>query len=201
MNTEDILCQQAFMNIKAYFEDNGCEDVKEDLQILDNFFQRQLENDASWIEDFLQSDGVKTTSSLQISPLSLSVKMMDVKFNTIMHAFQAQKVQYSKNQFAYTEEQMKDCMKSFANVSLDDANRMGRSIALDVEKWNGDKVQIMEKLLRLAYNQHSHVPQSLAKVHGCTIFEDVIPDDFWGAGSSHSGKNTIGELWMHIRDY
>ena len=65
---------------------------------------------------------------------------------------------------------------------------------------NEEKVQIMEKLLRLKLEQNPYVKKKLLETKDYLIVEDSPKDDFWGWGVNRDGENMLGKLWMKLRD-
>ncbi|MBO7393826.1 MAG: NADAR family protein [Abditibacteriota bacterium] len=66
--------------------------------------------------------------------------------------------------------------------------------------WDEVKVQIMEELLRLKLAQNPYVKKKLLETGDCLIVEDSPKDSFWGWGKDRKGENTLGKLWMKLRD-
>ena len=66
--------------------------------------------------------------------------------------------------------------------------------------WDMVKVGIMEELLRLKLDQNEYVKKKLLETKDYLIVEDSPKDNFWGWGSSRDGENTLGKLWMKLRD-
>ena len=65
---------------------------------------------------------------------------------------------------------------------------------------NDEKVEIMERLLRLKVEQNPYVKKKLLETKDYLIVEDSPKDDYWGWGISRDGENKLGKLWMKIRD-
>lgn len=169
---------------------------------LNNLFDDPL---AALQDQYESGSSSGLTSSNRLSPLHISVTMLGTKFPTIMHAFQASKVQYDKKyadrHATDIEEEQKTRMKLFAQEDLPTVNLWGSakgSIDLDVSKWDDDKTGIMRQLLMEACKQNSHVSDTLDSTVG-EIYEDALPDLFWGYASG-TGLNMIGKLWKDIRD-
>lgn len=58
----------------------------------------------------------------------------------------------------------------------------------------------MEEILQTKATQRQDVREVLKKTGNRKIFENYPVDNFWGVGPDGNGKNTVGELWMKIRD-
>lgn len=155
-------------------------------------------------EESFQPDNL--TATLGLSPLHIPVTMMDTMFNSIMHAFQAAKVLYDKKYDSCGDEdiaaqEQANRMKPFATAALSTVNAWGGAsgtINLDIQRWDADKTSIMRRLMVEACKQNPVVKSSLLKTTG-DIYEDTLPDHFWGYCKGR-GQNTTGELWKNIRD-
>lgn len=79
-----------------------------------------------------------------------------------------------------------------------------------VEPLSDKDVENMELCIRLKIEQHPDLRQALLATAGKKIYEDVTSRGrkgtnlFWGAikheDGSWEGKNTLGEIWMKVRD-
>lgn len=66
--------------------------------------------------------------------------------------------------------------------------------------WPDQRVAVMREILVAKASQHDDVRECLLKTGKRTIIENSPVDEFWGAGPNGDGVNTIGKLWMEIRD-
>lgn len=66
--------------------------------------------------------------------------------------------------------------------------------------WDEVKVQNMEMIIRLKYEQHSFIQKVLKESGSLEIIEMNNNDSFWGWGKDYSGRNELGKIWMRIRD-
>lgn len=66
--------------------------------------------------------------------------------------------------------------------------------------WQKVKVQIMKEILILKMNQHLYIQKKLLETGDREIIENSWRDSFWGWGENQDGQNTLGKLWMEIRD-
>lgn len=62
------------------------------------------------------------------------------------------------------------------------------------------KLEIMEMILRLKFDQHEYVRKSLFRTGDVRIVENSPEDSFWGRGQDWNGENHLGRIWMKIRD-
>lgn len=67
--------------------------------------------------------------------------------------------------------------------------------------WFDVKLEIMERLLRLKFEQHAEVRRQLSISFRYTPVENSPDDDFWGIAykKGRKGKNHMGKLWEKIR--
>jgi len=66
--------------------------------------------------------------------------------------------------------------------------------------WQEVKLEVMEKLLRLKFAQHSYIRRKLLETGTAPLIEDSPKDAFWGRGPDGKGQNQLGKLWMKIRE-
>jgi N-glycosidase YbiA len=66
--------------------------------------------------------------------------------------------------------------------------------------WGSKKVAVVEAILRTKLSQHPEVREALEESGQEEIVENSPTDYFWGEGADGSGQNTLGKLWMKIRD-
>ena len=66
--------------------------------------------------------------------------------------------------------------------------------------WNDVKVKTMRAILKEKVAQHQYVRRKLIATGDRELVEDSWRDDFWGWGPNKDGENTLGKLWMQIRE-
>lgn len=62
------------------------------------------------------------------------------------------------------------------------------------------RAEIMKEVLRAKAHQHEIVRTVLEKTGSKKIIENSPIDSYWGAGPEGKGENTLGRIWMNIRD-
>lgn len=62
-----------------------------------------------------------------------------------------------------------------------------------------DKYALMERLCRAKLVQHPDI-QTLLKGSGTRPLLKVHTDSDWGTGDDGNGKNSMGEIWMKLRE-
>lgn len=65
--------------------------------------------------------------------------------------------------------------------------------------WDDVKVGIMREILLAKVAQHEYVRRKLLETGDRLLVEDSWRDDFWGWGPNRDGQNTLGKLWMSVR--
>lgn len=65
---------------------------------------------------------------------------------------------------------------------------------------DNEKIEIMEKLLRLKIEQNPYVKKKLLETKDYLIVEDSPKDNYWGWGINRDGENQLGKLWMKLRE-
>lgn len=68
------------------------------------------------------------------------------------------------------------------------------------ENWEGTKRAVMKRILQEKVKQHSYIKEKLLLSGTREIIEDSPSDSFWGSRSDGKGENTLGKLWMEIRE-
>lgn len=66
--------------------------------------------------------------------------------------------------------------------------------------WDLLKIGIMYDILVEKVRQHEYVRKKLLETGNRELIEDSWRDDFWGWGINKDGQNTLGRLWMKIRE-
>jgi ribA/ribD-fused uncharacterized protein len=120
------------------------------------------------------------------------VEIWDKKFQTSEHAYQWKK--FEKSNPAVAEEIFKATNPNDVK-RISDAHKASAS-----PEFHEMKIIIMEEILRAKTAQHEKVRKILKESGTKTIVENSPIDSFWGAGHDGKGENTLGKLWMKIRD-
>lgn len=113
-------------------------------------------------------------------------------FPTVEHAYQYKK--FADTDLAWAE-------RIRRAKSPYEAKRLGwqRIIALDT--WNSEREGVMRELLTLKIAQHQDVRDALLETGNRAILEYSSNGDiFWGVGPDYSGINTLGKIWMALRE-
>ena len=70
----------------------------------------------------------------------------------------------------------------------------------DDPNWREKRVAIMEEIVRAKHDQHQLIQDTLRETGNKPIVETNDNDAFWGWGSDGNGENTLGKIWMKLRD-
>jgi ribA/ribD-fused uncharacterized protein len=70
----------------------------------------------------------------------------------------------------------------------------------DDPSWREKRVAIMEEIVRVKYEQHPLIQETLRKSGTMSIVETNENDLFWGWGPDGKGENMLGKIWMKLRD-
>ena len=66
--------------------------------------------------------------------------------------------------------------------------------------WKDERVAVMRAIIDTKHDQHEYVRRKLQESGDRELIEDSWRDDFWGWGPNHDGANTLGRLWMELRE-
>jgi ribA/ribD-fused uncharacterized protein len=120
-----------------------------------------------------------------------SIKYKGVRYATVEHAYHCQR---------YPDTTDSDIRRYIAKeTSARKAWKLSQTFKSYQHKdWDTIKVNVMEELCRAKMDQHEDVKQALLSSGDYLILKDY-PDEFWGVGIN-GGKNTMGCIWMKLRD-
>lgn len=167
--------------VKDCFINGFCLDKEDDRSDpIDDIFHDMLQD---------QTEKKVTSSASNLIATQICVKIDDIEYPSIVHAFQAAKV-LSSDAPDKVEQQ-----KLIAKSKISVANAMGRSCKIDLQQWEQDKGPIMRNILSLAVEQDDDVKQFLLGTGTETIHEDVMGGE-WNTDNG----NKLGELWMEVRE-
>lgn len=90
----------------------------------------------------------------------------------------------------------------FINIDGFTAKRLGKSIKIDVKKWDEIKDYMMFAVVQAKFKQCDAFRRKLMDTGGREIIEgNDHGDDYWGVcNKTKSGKNKLGKILMTIRD-
>ena len=138
-----------------------------------------------------ENDQVWKTSQVGLNPLELKPKYSDTRFRSMMHLFQANKYKCLLHPLNDAEVQVK--MLEMADMELDKVNKLGRAIAIDLHQWEQVKLNVMKGICLLILEENHNLVDALESMPSdVTLFEDSLPDNYWGG----HGLNNMGKLWI-----
>jgi ribA/ribD-fused uncharacterized protein len=80
------------------------------------------------------------------------------------------------------------------------ARRLSRQHSIIAEQWDTQRVAVMRELLTAKVFQHEDVREALRKTGNMAIIEKGREgDSFWGVGPDEDGQNTLGKIWIVLR--
>jgi ribA/ribD-fused uncharacterized protein len=113
-------------------------------------------------------------------------------FSTVEHAYQYKK--FIDIDLAWAE-RIRHAKSPY------EAKRLGRQRAISLDAWHSEREEIMRGLLALKLTQHQDVHDALLETGDRAILEySSSGDNFWGVGPDYSGMNTLGKIWMALRE-
>ena len=74
-----------------------------------------------------------------------------------------------------------------------------RMIGLKKNKKIENKLEVMERILKLKLEQHSSIKDTLINTGFREIYYTYKFNKFWGYGEEQDGDNNLGKLWMKLR--
>ena len=82
-----------------------------------------------------------------------------------------------------------------------EAAKLGRDRKQKMRRdWESVKVDIMRETLMAKFTQHEELRLLLLSTGDAKIVEHTENDAFWGDGGDGSGKNTLGQVLMQVRE-
>lgn len=122
-----------------------------------------------------------TTSSLGLSPIfDFEVDFHGIVYPTPMNAFQAQKAKNSSSRIKYTL------------CSVAEASKYGRAEEIDISKWDAEKYELMQDILRETLLQHPETAKCLVEASMDNLVEDTLKDPYW--------PHHLPQIWRTLRD-
>jgi len=123
---------------------------------------------------------------------AFSVTIWGYTFMTAEHAYQWKKYSSSHPKLAL---EILHAPSAYATKKIANAH-----IDITPADWVEQRVEAMESILRAKMKQHEKLVRLLIETEDRVIYENSPTDNFWGIGSDGMGENTLGKLWMKLRD-
>jgi ribA/ribD-fused uncharacterized protein len=113
------------------------------------------------------------------------------RFATVEHAYQYRKFIETDPHWALVIKNAKSPWQ---------ARRLSRQHSIIAEQWDTQRVAVMRELLTAKVFQHEDVREALRKTGNMAIIEKGREgDSFWGVGPDEDGQNTLGKIWIVLR--
>lgn len=117
------------------------------------------------------------------------IKLKNKVWPTSEHYFQAQK---------FEDGEYREAIRKAKSPMI--AARMGRDRKQKLRRdWESIKVSIMTDAVRAKFTQHDDLRGVLLATGDAKIVEHTENDSYWGDGGDGSGKNTLGQILMRVR--
>lgn len=114
------------------------------------------------------------------------------------HCFQSMKVAASAMNDAQKFEWM---TKMAAAPTPGQSKYLGRSINIDIQKWNAMAYRCMQRTQELKYTQNLELAKLLMDTGDAKLIEgNFWGDQLWGVDDKGMGKNQLGIILMELRE-
>jgi ribA/ribD-fused uncharacterized protein len=136
-------------------------------------------------------------SNFFVAPVTIDYQGEQFMFSTGEHLFQGMKVAA-----ALQPEMNVSTLRALEKAPTPaKAKYWGRSIRIDVEKWNKLSEQCMKRTLELKFSQHPDLMKKLLDTAGLNLVEyNDWNDKLWGKNqNTREGQNKLGKLLMELR--
>lgn len=122
---------------------------------------------------------------------SFAVEWKGKSYMTVEHAYHSEK---------FLDESLKEQIRN--QTSAHQAYMLAQELRKNNLRsdWDDVKYEIMKGIIRVKVEQHPYVQEKLLDSGNRTLIEDSPVDSFWGRGPDHVGQNSLGKIWMEVRD-
>lgn len=151
-------------------------------------------------EQFGDNDDLVSVSATEYSESRLpftnwsphAVKVWGIDFPTAEHAYQYKKHLYDNPKLA---EDIR------AAPTPEAAKLLSWSKPINQKRWDKQRQAVMLEILMAKHAQHACIREALSATGDKAIVQEQDGDDmFWGIGKNGNGRNTMGKLWMIVRE-
>lgn len=143
-------------------------------------------------------DGHFFLSNFSTSPIKISYGGADYIFPTGEHCFQGMKIAASN----MDDVRKGEWLGAVANAPTPSkAKYLGRSIQIDIDRWDRISYGCMERTQKLKYEQNADLAKQLIATHPHELIEGTTWNDtVWGVDENGYGKNLLGFILMDLRN-
>lgn len=137
-------------------------------------------------------------SNFAPSPITIDYKGEEYSMPTGEHCFQAMKIGASE----WDEWKTKSWLRHMSQAPTPSKSKyLGRSIQINVEKWNTMSYACMVRTQKLKYNQNPELAEKLLLTGSRTLIEGTEwGDKLWGVDEKGVGENLLGKILMSLRE-
>jgi ribA/ribD-fused uncharacterized protein len=119
------------------------------------------------------------------------ISIWGMRFATVEHAYQYKK---------FIEVDPELALKIKNATSPWRAKKLGWSRPIITAEWDSKRERVIWDLLTAKVRQHEDVRTALrATGNRAIIVKGNERDEFWGIGTNNNGLNTLGKIWMSLR--
>ena len=127
-----------------------------------------------------------------VVPTGYVDRLVEPKWATVEHYYQAHKFQGTKFEYLMAEIQAAPTPELAAKIGRDPAHQPH-------PEWDLNKCAVMYSAIWQKFSHHLEIQQVLLETGSAEIVEDSPVDYFWGCGSDRSGQNQLGQILMQVR--
>lgn len=139
------------------------------------------------IEFYSTNDEYGCFSNFSAHPITIAGQT----YPTTEHFFQSQK-------FAGTDDAHSEAIRLAKSPMI--AARLGRSRKHKIRPdWESAKDAVMHAAVLAKFTAHSDIRQTLLSTGQAKIIEATAEDYYWGAGTTRTGKNRLGQILQEVR--
>lgn len=136
-------------------------------------------------------------SNFYASPISIEYRDTKYVMATGEHCFQGMKVAAT----IWTPDKASAWLKSVSEAPTPAKSKyLGRSIQIDVPKWNAMAFACMQRTQELKYSQNPELREKLLSTGERELIEGTEwGDKLWGVDEKGEGQNLLGKILMELR--
>lgn len=136
-------------------------------------------------------------SNFYTSPITIEYRGEKYVMATGEHCFQGMKVAAT----IWTPEKASEWLKAVSDAPTPSKSKyLGRSIQIDVKKWNEMAFVCMQRTQELKYSQNPELREKLLSTGDRELIEGTDwGDKLWGVDEKGEGQNLLGKILMELR--
>ena len=136
-------------------------------------------------------------SNFSVSPIVINYGGTEYIMPTGEHCFHAMKMAATD----MTEAEKHEWLETMSKAKTpNESKRLGRSIKIDMEKWDRISYGCMVRTQFLKFSQNKDLAEKLKSTGSAPLIEGTTwGDRLWGVDENGIGKNQLGEILMELR--